>query len=190
MKSPRKRQINLKKYITNLSSDELKQELTDLINRFSQVREYYHIRINPTEYQEILNEYKKRIKLEFFPEKGYGEGRPSVGKAPILQFLKVSSSRENLIDLMLYYVEQGIKYTLAYGDIDEAVKNADMCIQIPMGGVVESLNLGTSTGIILSFIGYQRLKFVYSRNKVRFKPKGMANLKMRSWKDFLSNRNS
>lgn len=70
------------------------------------------------------------------------------------------------------------------GISDEAVDNADMCIQIPMGGIVESLNLGTSTGIILSFIGYQRLKFVYAHNKVRFKPKGIANLKMRSWRDF------
>lgn len=70
------------------------------------------------------------------------------------------------------------------GISDEAGNNADMCIQIPMGGIVESLNLGTSTGIILSYIGYQRLKFVYSHGKVRFKPKGIEKLKMRSWRDF------
>ena len=70
------------------------------------------------------------------------------------------------------------------GISDEAVDNANMCIQIPMGGVVESLNLGTSTGIVLSYIGYQRLKFVYTHNKVRIKPKGIASLKMRSWRDF------
>ena len=72
------------------------------------------------------------------------------------------------------------------GISDEAVKAADMCIQIPMGGIVESLNLGTSTGIILSFIGYQRLKYVYSHGKVSFKPKGIAQLKMKSWEDFLN----
>ena len=33
--------------------------------------------------------------------------------------------------------------------LEEAVNSAEMCIQIPMGGIVESLNLGTSTGIIL-----------------------------------------
>lgn len=71
------------------------------------------------------------------------------------------------------------------GISDETISSADMCIQIPMGGVVESLNLGTSTGIILSYIGYQRLKFVFSHRKVRFKPHGLAKLKMRSWKDFL-----
>lgn len=71
------------------------------------------------------------------------------------------------------------------GISEEAINKADMCIQIPMGGIVESLNLGTSTGIVLSYIGYQRLKFVYSHKKVRFKPKGLEKLKMRSWKDFL-----
>ncbi len=71
------------------------------------------------------------------------------------------------------------------GISDEAIKNADLCIQIPMGGIVESLNLGTSTGIVLSYISYQRLKFVYEHNKIHFKPKGFGKLKMKSWQDFI-----
>lgn len=72
------------------------------------------------------------------------------------------------------------------GISDEAINSADMCIQIPMEGIVESLSLGTSTGIILSYIGYQRLKFVYSHGKAQFKPQGIAKTKMRSWQDFLA----
>jgi len=71
------------------------------------------------------------------------------------------------------------------GISDEAVKSADMCIQIPMGGIVESLNLGTSTGIILSYIGYQRWKWLFLNKKVRFRSKGLANIKMKSWEDFM-----
>lgn len=71
------------------------------------------------------------------------------------------------------------------GISDEAVEKADFCIQIPMGGIVESLNLGTSTGVVLSFISYQRLKYIYKNNKVRFKPRGVAKIKMRSWHEFL-----
>lgn len=67
----------------------------------------------------------------------------------------------------------------------EAAEAADMCIQIPMGGIVESLNLGTSTGIILSYIGYQRLRFVFDNRKVRFKPAGVASQKMKSWGEFI-----
>lgn len=71
------------------------------------------------------------------------------------------------------------------GVSDEAVEAADLCIQIPMGGIVESLNLGTSTGIVLSYISYQRLRFVFDNKKVHFKPKGLANQKMKSWEEFI-----
>jgi len=71
------------------------------------------------------------------------------------------------------------------GISDEATKEADMCIQIPMGGIVESLNLGTSTGIILSFISYQRLRYIFDNSKARFKPKSIAKTKMKSWEEFI-----
>lgn len=109
-----------------------------------------------------------------------------------LYTIAVSSSHEKKKNNVNLYEETFTQKRLAVwfgneskGISDEADKSADMCVQIPMGGIVESLNLGTSTGIVLSYIGYQRLKFVYSHNKVRFKPRGLASLKMRSWKDFL-----
>lgn len=55
------------------------------------------------------------------------------------------------------------------GISDEAANNADMCIQIPMGGIVESLNLGTSTGIILSYIREQRLNFIQEKKNRKTK---------------------
>lgn len=68
---------------------------------------------------------------------------------------------------------------------DEAVAGADACLQIPMAGVEESLNLGTSTGIVLSYIGNQRHRFIYDHKKVRFSPKSAATEKMKSWHDFM-----
>lgn len=50
-----------------------------------------------------------------------------------------------------------------------AITNSDMCIEIPMSGIVESLNLGTSTGIVLSYISQQRLSYVFEHKKVRAK---------------------
>ena len=66
------------------------------------------------------------------------------------------------------------------GISDEAAEEADMCIQIPMGGVVESLNLGTSTGIILSYISYQRLGYIYENKKVKSK------LLDKPWSEFIN----
>lgn len=111
--------VSLKKYFLEKTKEQLVEELQFLVKRFPQVKEYYHYQLSPEKQDRILDEYKRRIKREFFPERGFGGGRPSVGKAPILQLIKISSSPERLIDLMLYYVEQGVKYTLAYGDIDE-----------------------------------------------------------------------
>jgi tRNA (guanosine-2'-O-)-methyltransferase len=45
------------------------------------------------------------------------------------------------------------------GVSDEVVDKSDMCIQIPMQGIIESLNLGTSTGIVLYEVAKQRREF-------------------------------
>lgn len=73
----------------------------------------------------------------------------------------------------------------ARGISDEALENAAECIQIPMGGIVESLNLGTSTGIVLSYVGYQRLKYFFEKKKAKFKNNAIAREKMNSWRNFI-----
>ena len=45
------------------------------------------------------------------------------------------------------------------GVSDEAVENSKACINIPMYGIIESLNLGTSTGIVMYEITKQRREF-------------------------------
>ena len=42
------------------------------------------------------------------------------------------------------------------GISDLAANNAEMCISIPMFGMIESLNLGTSTGIVFYEVTKQR----------------------------------
>lgn len=45
------------------------------------------------------------------------------------------------------------------GVSDEAINNSKFCVQIQQAGIIESLNLGTSTGIVLYEICKQRRKF-------------------------------
>jgi tRNA (guanosine-2'-O-)-methyltransferase len=47
----------------------------------------------------------------------------------------------------------------SHGISDVAVNNSAYCVSIPMCGIIESLNLGTSTGIVLYEITKQRRKF-------------------------------
>ncbi|MBS3071654.1 RNA methyltransferase [Candidatus Pacearchaeota archaeon] len=45
------------------------------------------------------------------------------------------------------------------GISDLAVKNSDLCVNIPMFGMIESLNLGTTSGIVLYEITKQRREY-------------------------------
>jgi tRNA (guanosine-2'-O-)-methyltransferase len=47
------------------------------------------------------------------------------------------------------------------GISDAAVEASAFCINIPMYGIIESLNLGTSSGIVLYEIGEQRREFQF-----------------------------
>ena len=53
------------------------------------------------------------------------------------------------------------------GISQEAIKSSHFCVQIEMFGIVESLNLGTSTGIILYTITQQRRNYNI-KNKDKF----------------------
>ena len=46
--------------------------------------------------------------------------------------------------------------TEGHGISDEAVEGAQMCVAIPMFGMIESFNLGTSSGIVLYEVTKQR----------------------------------
>jgi tRNA (guanosine-2'-O-)-methyltransferase len=54
----------------------------------------------------------------------------------------------------------------AVGISDRAVERSEMCVSIPMFGMIESLNLGTSSGIILYEVARQRREY-QSRYRLR-----------------------
>ena len=51
------------------------------------------------------------------------------------------------------------------GITDEAAQASDMCINIPMFGMIESLNLGTSSGIVLYEVTKQRREYASKYKK-------------------------
>ena len=67
----------------------------------------------------ILEAYREIIKNEFFPEKGFGTLRYSVAEKAINSYWKASGDFEGKMDLMFFYVENGVDFTCEYGDIDE-----------------------------------------------------------------------
>jgi hypothetical protein len=110
---------DLKRHLKQRSHDELIADIATLFKKFDAVQEYYQIQLDETSTEEIVDRYKAIIKREFFPERGYGQARLSVARKAITDCKKVVTSHQSIADLMLYYVEMGVEFTAAYGDIDE-----------------------------------------------------------------------
>lgn len=62
----------------------------------------------------------------------------------------------------------------AQGISDRAVERSEMCVSIPMFGMIESLNLGTSSGIVLYEVARQRREY-QSRYRMRDRRGARAN---------------
>ena len=119
MKQQKINLTDIKQYLKKASQEELISDVTELFKKFPAVQDYYQIKLYPEDEQEIAAKYKKIIEDQFFPSRGLGKAKLSVAKKAISDYKKVCQNQATLIDIMLFYVEQGVKFTNAYGDIDE-----------------------------------------------------------------------
>lgn len=66
-----------------------------------------------------MEEYREIIKNEFFPKRGYGKFRYSVAEKAISDYSEASGDFAGTMELMFFYVENGVEFTSKYGDVDE-----------------------------------------------------------------------
>ncbi len=125
----------LNKYLKEQSKADLEKEIKKLYTKFDLVKKHYEIELCD-DTSAVLEEYKQRIKKEYFPSRGYGKARSSESRKVITEFKKISIFKKDLIELILCRVENMLEYTKAYGDINEAFYNslessyADACLLI------------------------------------------------------------
>lgn len=109
----------LKQHLRARSHEELIADIADLFTRLDVVKDYYALRLNgPSD--DLISSYKARIRHEFFPARGYGAARLSVARKAITEYQKLAPPAASVADLMLFYVEMGVRYTNTYGDINES----------------------------------------------------------------------
>ncbi|QUH26164.1 DUF6155 family protein [Serpentinicella alkaliphila] len=60
----------LRKYLSEKSHNELKNEIIDLFKKSSDVKEYYFLKVKPNAEKDLMEKYKKIIENEFFPARG------------------------------------------------------------------------------------------------------------------------
>lgn len=102
-----------------MTKEELVKDILDLFQKNQFVKDYYISKEADNSSSPIFLKHKEIIEKEFFPAKGDGKARLSVAKKSISDFRKLSNNNLLIADLMIFYVEIGVRYTNEFGDIDE-----------------------------------------------------------------------
>ncbi len=107
----------IKKELKKLDKEKLIDLVADLYKKNKSVKEFFDFYVNPNE-KELFKKYKEKVFEAFYPKRGCTLKLKN-GKTAISDFKKLEPSTDLLADLMLFYVETGVKFTIDYGDIDE-----------------------------------------------------------------------
>jgi hypothetical protein len=108
---------DIKKELKKFDKDKLINIIADLYKTNKSVKEFFDFYVNPNERQ-LFNKYRDKVFEAFYPKRGFNY-KLKDGKQAISDFKKVGPSAGLLADLMLFYVETGVKFTIDFGDIDE-----------------------------------------------------------------------
>lgn len=115
----------LKAFLDTQTKETLANLVIDLFRRSSEARNFFSLLVNPENSdRQLVEETKKIIKREFFPERGFGRLSLATARKAIFDYKKLPHSTDGLADLMAYYVEMGVDFTKAYGDISEPFYNS------------------------------------------------------------------
>ncbi|WP_125720794.1 DUF6155 family protein [Flavobacterium ustbae] len=102
---------DLKKYLGELTKEQLEEQLIELYEKFAPVKVYYDFVFNPKE-DKLLQEAKVKISHEYFPiKKPEAKWRPkakmrrSVAQKLIKHFIMLGVDSYVVADIMLYNIE-------------------------------------------------------------------------------------
>ena len=109
---------NFQQYMAGKNNAELQAELIHLYKTFAPVTEYYASKINPQTKSQIITKYQQIIEKEFIiRSSGHVSLRFSVIRKAISDFKKVISDPKDVSELMLFVVDQGVRFSNSLGGI-------------------------------------------------------------------------
>lgn len=110
----------LKGYLSELSKEELEEQLLELYDRLKEVKDFYTFVFNPQE-DKRLEQAKFKISKEYFPQtKRKPKKRRSVAQNLIKEFVKLGLGADKIADLMLYNIEIAQAYNAEKEIIQES----------------------------------------------------------------------
>ena len=96
--------------------------IKDLYNSSSDNKSFLSARFaDQASNKAILEDYKERITVQFFPKRGLGKLDLREAKRAISEYSKATSDTNGKLELMLTYVETGVDFIQSYGDGPESL---------------------------------------------------------------------
>lgn len=113
-------QNKLKRYLQDLSEEELRQEILRLYGSIPLVKEFYQLELSP-DVNSLAQDYKRKIHRYYFP-KGRNIKRPKAAKMRelIRNFQRISPFPFDVADLLLYQIECMVDFSKENGYISKS----------------------------------------------------------------------
>jgi hypothetical protein len=109
---------DIKRVLASKSQNELLNVIRDLYALRPEIKDFMHARFLISEAS--LEPYKQIIDASLYPDVMHGDTiELSRGRKAISDYKKATNDPIGTLDLMVYYVERGTRFTVDYGDIDE-----------------------------------------------------------------------
>lgn len=138
----------VKNILKQQSTEELIELIIDSYKTIPQLKEYVSIKYsNEDTIEQIFKVYKDKVHDVFFPKSMKTQFKIGEAKKAVNDFKKLCLDEKLVIDLMLYYVEMGVEFTNAYGDINESFYNN---VESMYESIVKSINKHKNSEIFVS----------------------------------------
>ena len=120
---------DIKKELNKLDKKKLADMVLELCKKNKSVKEYFDFFFQPNEI-ELFQKYKDKVFDSFFPRRG-SRTKLKDAQLAISDFKRLEPSKNLQADLMLFYVECGVKLSGDFGGFDETLDKSTirMCAQ-------------------------------------------------------------
>lgn len=136
---------DLKKYISELSKEQLQEQIIELYDKFTPVKTYYDFAFNPKE-DKLLDECKLKISNEYFPIRSKkAKLRRSVAQKYIKHFISLGVDPFVIADVMLYTIEIAQTYA------SEKVIKQELFYKSMLNSFEQAVSYLIHTGILPDF---------------------------------------
>jgi hypothetical protein len=109
-----------RKHLSTWDKPALLALVKDLYDAAAGNRDFIHARCQAEDGGgEVLETYRSKIVEQFFPQRGFGKLKLAEARKAIRDYRKATGSVPGTAELLMSYVENGVRFTHQFGDIDE-----------------------------------------------------------------------